>query len=169
MTSMAQTVQAHMEMPRAPQLEQLQDSAVMFLSQQTASARTVRIAIAGILTQPHADKRARSMLVDLASPRPPVQSQRFKPFDYLSDPVADCMRRLPEVGIFAFTHTRLFDALSRLTEFHLEPQEEGGFVAFSNEYSGAVGQGETAEEAIRDLEEAISLLKEVLDEEETKR
>lgn len=57
------------------------------------------------------------------------------------------------------------DALAQVTEFRLEPQKEGGFVAFSNEYSGAVGQGETEEEAIDDLQKAISLLIEVLDEE----
>lgn len=51
-----------------------------------------------------------------------------------------------------------------IPDFHLEPQEEGGFVAFSREFLGAVGQGETIEEAIADLEEAIQLLKEVLEE-----
>lgn len=55
------------------------------------------------------------------------------------------------------THTSLDDV-------SLEPQEEGGFVAFSKEYAGAVGQGETVEEAIKDLQEAIQLLKEVLEE-----
>jgi predicted RNase H-like HicB family nuclease len=44
----------------------------------------------------------------------------------------------------------------------LEEQEEGGFVAYSNEYPGAVGQGETEEEALKDLEEAIQVLKEYL-------
>lgn len=55
------------------------------------------------------------------------------------------------------------------TVFILEPQEEGGFVAYSKEYSGAIGQGETEEEAISDLKEAISLLKEVLEEDKTRR
>jgi len=50
------------------------------------------------------------------------------------------------------------------SDFYLEPQEEGGFVAYSRQYSGAVGQGETREEAIKDLEEAIQILKEVLEE-----
>lgn len=56
-------------------------------------------------------------------------------------------------------------ALSKFTteQFVLEPQEEGGFVAYSNEYPGAVGEGETEEEAVRDLQEAIDLLKEVLE------
>jgi len=54
-----------------------------------------------------------------------------------------------------------------IPDFHLEPQEEGGFVAFSREFPGAVGQGETIEEAIADLEEAIQLLKEVLEEDRT--
>ena len=53
-------------------------------------------------------------------------------------------------------------------DIYLEPQEEGGFVAFSREYSGAVGQGETIEEAIKDLEEAIELLKEVLEEDKAR-
>ena len=47
---------------------------------------------------------------------------------------------------------------------YLEPQEEGGFVAFSREFAEAVGQGETIEEALKDLEEAVQLLKEVLEE-----
>jgi len=50
--------------------------------------------------------------------------------------------------------------------YHIEKQEEGGFVAFSEEYSGAIGQGETEEEAIKDLEGAIQLLKEVIEEDE---
>jgi predicted RNase H-like HicB family nuclease len=48
--------------------------------------------------------------------------------------------------------------------FFLEEQEEGGFVAFSRDFVGAIGQGETAEDAIADIEEAIRLLKEVIDE-----
>lgn len=48
-------------------------------------------------------------------------------------------------------------------QFVLDPQEEGGFVAYSNEYPGAIGQGETEAEALRDLQEAIDLLKEVLE------
>ena len=46
----------------------------------------------------------------------------------------------------------------------VEPQEDGGFVAFSDKYPSAVGQGDTEEEAFRDLIEAIELLKEVLKE-----
>jgi len=61
------------------------------------------------------------------------------------------------------------DALCKVAEFRLEPQEEGGFVAFSNDYPGAVGQGETEEEALKDLQQAISLLREVLIEEKTGR
>lgn len=49
---------------------------------------------------------------------------------------------------------------------YLEPQEEGGFVAFSKEYPGAVGQGETEDEAVKDLMEAVQLLKEVLEEDQ---
>jgi len=45
----------------------------------------------------------------------------------------------------------------------LEPQSEGGFVTYSSEYPGAVGQGETEEEAINDLNAAIELLKEYLE------
>ena len=51
-------------------------------------------------------------------------------------------------------------------DFIIEIQDEGGFVAFSKQYEGAVGQGETEEEAINDLEQAIELLKEVLEEQE---
>ncbi len=55
--------------------------------------------------------------------------------------------------------------LSQFTaqQFVLDPQEEGGFVAYSKEYPGAIGQGETEAEALRDLQEAIELLKEVLE------
>jgi len=45
------------------------------------------------------------------------------------------------------------------TTIYLEPQDEGGFVARSAEYEGAVGQGETEEEAIKDLNDAIETLK----------
>jgi predicted RNase H-like HicB family nuclease len=51
---------------------------------------------------------------------------------------------------------------------YLELQEEGGFVAFSKKYPGAVGQGETEEEAIKDLMDAIQLLKEVIEEDRIK-
>jgi predicted RNase H-like HicB family nuclease len=71
----------------------------------------------------------------------------------------------PRTWEFARAHNITSDALSKLMEIQLEPQEEGGFVAFSREYLGAVGQGETEEEAIKDLQEAIQLLKEVLEEE----
>jgi predicted RNase H-like HicB family nuclease len=54
--------------------------------------------------------------------------------------------------------------IKRQTRYYIEEQEEGGFVAYSEEYSGAVGQGETEEEAIKDLKEAIELLKEVIEE-----
>jgi predicted RNase H-like HicB family nuclease len=46
-------------------------------------------------------------------------------------------------------------------DYSIEPQEEGGFVAYSSLYSGAIGQGETREEALDDLKEAIEILKEV--------
>jgi len=42
----------------------------------------------------------------------------------------------------------------------LESPSEGGFVTFSSEYPGAVGQGETEEDAIRDIQLAMELLKE---------
>jgi len=56
-----------------------------------------------------------------------------------------------------------FDVLTSMRGLHMhfEPQEEGGFVVYCKEYSGAVGQGETYDEAINDLAEAISLLREV--------
>lgn len=56
-----------------------------------------------------------------------------------------------------------FDALTSVAglRMHFEPQEEGGFVVYCKEYAGAVGQGETFEEAIKDLAEAISLLREI--------
>jgi predicted RNase H-like HicB family nuclease len=51
-------------------------------------------------------------------------------------------------------------------DVRLEPQEAGGFVAFSGEYPGAVGQGETEQETLKDLQDAISLLREVLEEDQ---
>lgn len=42
----------------------------------------------------------------------------------------------------------------------LEPEPEGGFITYSSEYTGAIGQGETEEEAIRDIQEAIAVLME---------
>lgn len=50
------------------------------------------------------------------------------------------------------------------SDFYLESQEGGGFVALSTEFPGAVGQGETIEEAMADIQSAIGLLKEVFDE-----
>jgi len=49
-----------------------------------------------------------------------------------------------------------------LPTFILEVAEEGGFIATDPKYPGAVGQGETEEEAIRDLEEAIKAIEEEL-------
>ncbi len=39
----------------------------------------------------------------------------------------------------------------------LEPQEEGGFTAFVPSLPGCVSQGETKEEAIKNIKEAIEL------------
>lgn len=64
---------------------------------------------------------------------------------------------------FSFTGNSSGEWFGNLTQLVLDPQEEGGFVAYSNEYPGAIGQGETEEEALRDLQEAIDLLKEVLE------
>ena len=44
--------------------------------------------------------------------------------------------------------------------FLLEDQTEGGFVVTSFTYPGATGQGETEDEAIKDIQDAIELLKE---------
>jgi predicted RNase H-like HicB family nuclease len=65
---------------------------------------------------------------------------------------------------FPFSFTNMPEWFRTLTpQFVLDPQEEGGFVAYSNEYPGAIGQGETEEEALSDLQQAIDLLKEVLE------
>ena len=83
----------------------------------------------------------------------------------------DLARILSEQGIFynfpkeyPYLSTIPVERESSFVDYYVEPQEEGGFVAFSREFPGAVGQGETVEEAIADLKEAIILLKEVLDE-----
>lgn len=44
----------------------------------------------------------------------------------------------------------------------LEPQEEGGFTARCLELPGAISQGETKEEALENIKEAIELVLEVL-------
>jgi len=67
-------------------------------------------------------------------------------------------------ALFSFLIERsAFDVLTSTLGLHMrfEPQEEGGFVVYCKEYSGAVGQGETYDEAMKDLAEAISLLREV--------
>ncbi len=44
----------------------------------------------------------------------------------------------------------------------LEPQEEGGYTVRCLELPGAISQGETKEEALANIKEAIGLLLEVL-------
>jgi len=39
----------------------------------------------------------------------------------------------------------------------LEPQEEGGFTAYVPSLSGCISEGETKEEAIKNIKEAIEL------------
>ena len=39
----------------------------------------------------------------------------------------------------------------------LEPQEEGGFTAYVPSLSGCISQGDTKEEAIKNIKEAIEL------------
>ncbi len=47
----------------------------------------------------------------------------------------------------------------------LEKEEEGGYSAQCLELPGAISQGETKEEALRNIKEAIELLLEVISEE----
>ncbi len=47
----------------------------------------------------------------------------------------------------------------------LEKEEEGGYSAQCLELPGAISQGETKEEALRNIKEAIELVLEVIDEE----
>lgn len=44
----------------------------------------------------------------------------------------------------------------------LEPQEEGGYTVRCLELPGAISQGETKEEALKNIKEAIGLVLEVL-------
>ncbi|AFK22077.1 type II toxin-antitoxin system HicB family antitoxin [Pyrococcus sp. ST04] len=46
----------------------------------------------------------------------------------------------------------------------LEPQPEGGYVAYVPALPGCVSQGETEEEALENIKEAIELYLEVLEE-----
>lgn len=62
----------------------------------------------------------------------------------------------PQVEILeSFAHVQL-----GIPVIYLRSQDEGGFVAFSFEYPGAIGQGETEDEALQDINSAIELLKE---------
>ncbi|HSD57113.1 MAG TPA: type II toxin-antitoxin system HicB family antitoxin [Methanotrichaceae archaeon] len=47
----------------------------------------------------------------------------------------------------------------------LEPQEEGGYTVRCLELPGAISQGETKEEALANIKEAIELVQEVLSQE----
>ena len=47
----------------------------------------------------------------------------------------------------------------------LEPQEEGGYTVRCLELPGAISQGETKEEALMNIKEAIGLVLEVLSQE----
>jgi predicted RNase H-like HicB family nuclease len=51
----------------------------------------------------------------------------------------------------------------------LEPQEEGGYTVRCLELPGAISQGETKEEALANIKEAIELVLEVLSEEVASR
>lgn len=51
----------------------------------------------------------------------------------------------------------------------LEPQEEGGYTVRCLELPGAISQGETKEEALANIKEAIELVLEVLSQELTSR
>ncbi len=63
--------------------------------------------------------------------------------------------------VFQNQNLEQFDALSKVSDtFYLHAEKEGGFVAFSEKYSGAVGQGESEEEAAHDLRGAIEALEE---------
>ncbi|GAB6101512.1 hypothetical protein JCM16138_07350 [Thermococcus atlanticus] len=48
----------------------------------------------------------------------------------------------------------------------LEPQPEGGYVAYVPALPGCFSQGETREEALKNIKEAIELYLEVLEEKE---
>ncbi len=48
----------------------------------------------------------------------------------------------------------------------LEPQQEGGYVAYVPALPGCFSQGETKEEALKNIKEAIELYLEVLEEKE---
>jgi predicted RNase H-like HicB family nuclease len=58
----------------------------------------------------------------------------------------------------------------RLLKFRvvLEPQPEGGYVAYVPTLPGCVSQGETKEEALKNIREAIELYLEVVEEQKLK-
>jgi len=51
----------------------------------------------------------------------------------------------------------------------LEPQPEGGYVAYVPALPGCFSQGEAREEALKNIKEAIKLYLEVLEEREVKK
>jgi len=51
----------------------------------------------------------------------------------------------------------------------LEPQEEGGYTVQCLELPGAISQGETKEEALENIKEAIELVLEVIQEDAKKQ
>lgn len=83
--------------------------------------------------------------------------------------------RILDSEIFTYVSTKqearnvFFCNFTGEIDYSIEPQEEGGFVAYSSLYSGAIGQGETREEALDDLKEAIEILKEVQEEDRHRR
>ena len=51
----------------------------------------------------------------------------------------------------------------------LEPQEEGGYTVYVPSLPGCISEGDTIEEAIKNIKEAIELYLEVLQEKELKK
>ena len=71
---------------------------------------------------------------------------------------------LTEWNYCPFCGTKLRDfPVTPAGEVIIIVQEDDGYVAYSKSFPGAVGQGETEEEALKDLEEAIKTLKEAME------
>jgi predicted RNase H-like HicB family nuclease len=73
--------------------------------------------------------------------------------DTTSDPIDESIKRIQQIDQMELQ-------TSSLDLIHVYPEKEGGFVAYSEEYRGAIGQGETVEETYDDLQKAIEALKE---------
>jgi predicted RNase H-like HicB family nuclease len=101
----------------------------------------------------------------------PIEDQIWREKEYVRIPPTQ-IPTIPSIAFFSLPSFYEKEIMAIITyqdrlrqrkgRIYLEPQSEGGFVARSIAFEGTIGQGETEEEALRDLNEAIEVLKEFL-------